>query len=245
MTTLIRITLLLFLFLFMASCHFGFNNREVSGNGNVEERNLNMSDNFDAVKASEGWEVILKKGDEISASASLDSNLYEYLDVHVSGNRLIIETKDDAQIKRATSKKIYVTFTEELNELRASSAATITSESILTGERISLDVSSAGTINTEIAVRSVKTDASSAGQINIKGIAERFEGDASSAGRINASELKCEDAQTDASSAGYVGIYTSKSIHAEASSGGSVEYWGDPKEVNAPKSSSGGSVSKR
>lgn len=118
MTTLIRITLLLFLSLFMASCHFGFNNREVSGNGNVEERNLNMSDNFDAVKASEGWEVILKKGDENSVSASLDSNLYEYLDVQVSGNRLEIKTKDDAQIRRATSKKIYVTFTEELNELR-------------------------------------------------------------------------------------------------------------------------------
>ena len=245
MTTIIRITLILFLSLFLGACHFDFNNREISGNGNVEDRDLNISGSFDAVRASEGWEVILKKGNENSVSASLDSNLYEHLDVHIDGSRLKIDTEDDTQIGRATSKKIYVTFSDHLSELKASSAATITSESTLEGERLSLDVSSAGTINTEVAVRSVDTDASSAGTINVKGITERFAGDASSAGKINASGLKSENAKADVSSAGYVGIFASKSIHADASSAGNVEYWGNPESVNAQESSSGGSINKK
>ncbi len=244
MNTFIRFTLILFLSLFLASCVFDFHHNEVSGNGNIEDRNLNITENINAIKASRGWEVIIKKGAETSVTARLDSNLYEYLDVHVDGSTLKIDTNDNAQITDASSKKIYVTFTENLNELKASSASSIKSESTLVGERINLDVSSAGTISTQVNIRSVTTGASSAGNITLKGIAERFEADASSAGRINASHLKSEDAEIDASSAGYVGIFASKSIHANASSAGNIEYWGNPNEVNAPRSSSGGSISK-
>ena len=245
MTTIIKVTIGLLVSLLLTSCNFQFNQKDVSGSGNVEDRNLSISDNFDGIKASNGWEVILKKGTENSVTASLDANLYDYLDVHVEGSRLIIETLENAHITNASSKKIIVTFSENLQDLKASSAAVINAESVLEGERISLDVSSAGTINTEVAVRSIDTDASSAGTINLKGITQRFEGDASSAGNINAKNLKSEDAQTDASSAGHISIYASKSIHADASSAGNIEYWGDPKEVNAPESTSGGSVVKK
>ena len=255
MTKVIKISMCLFLSIFLTSCQWNikvkdvkensFSSIKIIGKGNIENRDLSISQNFHGIKVSRGWNVVLKKGNSYGVHAQLDANLYDHLNVHVDGGRLIIETVNYNQITKASSKKIIVTYNQNFTDLNASSAATINAEEALEGEKIHFYVSSSATITAPVAIRSISSEATTSGTINLKGITQHFEGDTSSSGDINASNLKSEDAQTDASSAGHISIYASKSIHADASSAGNIEYWGDPKEVNAPESTSGGSVVKK
>lgn len=242
MINLIKSLLVLSLSLLLGSCHFSMN--QVDGNGNVTERDLAINGDFNEIKASNGWDVQLKKGTTPGVRAKIDENLYEYLDVHIDGNRLEIEMKDNYNLGNTSSRMIYVTYTNPIERIKASSAASINSEDVIEGEHIDLDVSSAGSISVELAVREVTADASSAGDLQIKGIAESFTGEASSAASIEAQNLKTEHSELDASSAGSIEIFASKSINAEASSGGSVDYWGNPKETRDSESS-GGSVDRK
>jgi hypothetical protein len=242
MTTLIKILATTFLALLLTSCNFEFH--QVNGNGNVVEKNLNINEDFTTLKASNGWEVSLKKGTQPGVTARIDENLYEYLDVKVEGNTLKVAMKDNYNVGKATSRKIIVTYSGTLDKLKASSASEITAEGILESENMAFDASSAGSIIAKIEVRKVETDASSAGDLKLSGLAQTFNGSASSAATIDAKELKTEQATADVSSAGTIDLYASKTLDADASSGGSVNYWGAPREVRDSESS-GGSINRK
>ncbi len=243
MTTIFKILITAFCAFMFTSCNFDFNLGQVRGNGNVVEENLNISGEFRDIEASSGWDVILKKGDDFSVTAEMDENLLEILDVHVSGNTLEIETKGHDNIGFATSKKVYVTYKDNLENISASSGASVDAVNILEGERMQFDVSSGGSINVEAMVRNIKTEVSSGGNIRIAGGAESFEASVSSGGTIDAKDLKSEDCVAEASSGGNIKVWAGNSINAEASSGGSINYWGNPKIAHTPKSMSG-SISK-
>lgn len=242
MTTLIRILATTLLALLLSACHFEFH--QVDGNGNVVEKELEIDQDFTEIAVKNGWEVTLKKGTEPRANAAIDENLYEYLDVHVDGKTLVVEMIDNYNVGTATSQKIEVIYTQNLEKLKASSAGEITTEDTLMGEDMLFDVSSAGRISAKIEVRNVSLDASSAGNIDLSGLAQTFDGEASSAANVDAQDLKTETATADVSSAGSIKIFASKKIEAEASSGGSVSYWGNPAEIRDSESS-GGSVNKK
>lgn len=244
MSSLIKIIISLLAALLFTSCAIDFNMGQIRGNGNVVEENLNISENFDRIHAANGWEVILEKGDDISVRLEADENLAEAAEIYVKNNTLKIYCENN--IGRATSKKVYVTYIDNLSEIKASSGADLRSNQTLKGERLDIDVSSGGYIKTDAVVRNIDTDVSSGGSVKLSGSTESLKVDVSSGGTINAQDLRAKYADASASSGGAIDIYVTDRLKARASSGGDIDYWGNPKEVDKPKKSmSGGSVSSK
>ena len=244
MTSLIKIILSLLTALLVTSCAFDVNFGQMRGNGNVITENLQITDNFNEVSAGNGWEVILEKGSEISVIVEADENLVDAAEIYVKNNTLKIYC--ERNISNATSKKVFVTYVGDLTAINASSGASLTTEQVLKGDKLSLNVSSGGNIRTEAIVRNIDTDVSSGGKINITGSTESLDADVSSGGVIYANKLKAKYAVANASSGGTIDLYVADRLQARASSGGDIDYWGDPKEVDKPKKSiSGGSVTSK
>lgn len=244
MSSLIKIIISLLAALLFTSCAIDFNMGQIRGNGNVVEENLNISENFDRIHAANGWEVILEKGDDISVRLEADENLAEAAEIYVKNNTLKIYCENN--IGRATSKKVYVTYIDNLSEIKASSGADLRSSQTLKGERLDIDVSSGGYIKTDAVVRNIDTDVSSGGSVKLSGSTESLKVDVSSGGTINAQDLRAKYADASASSGGAIDIYVTDRLKARASSGGDIDYWGNPEEVDKPKKSmSGGSVSSK
>jgi hypothetical protein len=241
MTTLIKFIIGLLGALLMSSCSLNLSFGQINGNGNVQTENFNISQDFDRVAAGNGWDVILEKGDAYAVIVEADENLIDAADIYVKNGTLKIYCEDN--IRKASSKKVYVTYVDQLDRISASSGAYITSKQVLEGEQLDLDVSSGGSIKTTAVVRSIDTDVSSGGSINIAGSTETLAADASSGGTLKAKELKAKFANAQASSGGAIDIMVTNKLTARASSGGDIDYWGSPKEVDKPKRSvSGGSV---
>ncbi|HBO28679.1 MAG: head GIN domain-containing protein [Bacteroidota bacterium] len=244
MTTLIKLFISGFAALMLTSCNFNLQMGQIEGNGNVVTQDLNLTQDFTRVHSSNGWDVVLEKGSSYKVVAEVDDNLLEYLDVHYEGSTLRIESTDNSNIGNASSRLIHVTYVQPLEAIKASSASNITAAEVLTGDKINLDVSSAATVKLGLDIRDVEADASSAGTLSLNGQAQRLDFDASSAATINAKDLKAEFCNAEASSAGSIRTYVSKEITTNASSGGDIDYWGEPQQV-AVNESSGGSVSKK
>lgn len=241
MTTIIKFIIGLLGALLMTSCAFDISFGQISGNGNVITENMNISEDFDRVSAGNGWDVILEKGDTYSVIVEADENILEAANIYVKNGTLKVYCENN--IRRASSKKVLVTYVDNLQGISASSGADISSKQVLEGETLDLDVSSGGSIETTAVVRNIDTDVSSGGNISIAGSTESLIADVSSGGTIRAKELKAKFADAEASSGGAIDILVTDKLRARASSGGDIDYWGNPKEVDKPKKSmSGGSV---
>lgn len=195
---------------------------------------------FRGIKAAEGIDVYLKKGDKEALRVEVTGVDLKNVLTEVSGSYLKIHMEDGNY--RNKTVKVYVTYVE-VDKLSASSAANIFSESIIKTKSLSVSASSAGTVDVQVDVDSFEASASSAGDVQVKGTAKSVDITASSAGEVDAYELEADNVSVGVSSAGSAKVHAIKSIEARASSGGSVRYRGNPDRSNT-HSSSGGSVKK-
>ena len=203
----------------------------------VEEREVSS---FDALVAAEGIDVYLRPGTR--ESVRVEARGIDIRDVltQVSGGRLKIHLDDGRH--RNHSVKVFVEFVK-IEDISASSAATVISEGTIRGKRLDLGVSSAADIELDIEVEEVEASASSAGDIDLSGKADFIDASASSAGGIDAYDLEAKKVRARASSGGGVKVFATEEIDARASSGGSVRYRGNPSRSQTD-SGSGGSVRK-
>ena len=203
-----------------------------------EERNVGA---FTGIKVSEGIDVYLKKGDREGVRVEADGTRLDNVLTEVSGSYLKIHLRS-GNIRGKVNVRVYVSYVN-LNKLYASSAGNIFADGVLRTDGLVLQCSSAGNIEIEVDARSIEASASSAGQIELRGRAKSFEGDVSSAGQINAYELDSDEAEARASSAGQIRLSVKSELNADASSGGSIRFRGNPSR-SMTNSSSGGSVKK-
>lgn len=203
----------------------------------TETRNVGA---FTGVKAAEGIDVYLKKGDKESVRVEVTGTDPSNIITEISGSYLKIHMKDGRY--RSVDAKVYVTYVQ-LDKLSASSAGSIYSDGPLKANSMEISASSAGSIEVSIDAISAEVSASSAGDVELKGNAGSISVDASSAGEIDAYDLEAERVEAEASSGGSVKVNVTQNLNAHASSGGSIRYRGNP-DKSITNSSSGGSVKK-
>jgi PBP1b-binding outer membrane lipoprotein LpoB len=214
--------------------------KNVRGNGFVttEKRNLTS---FNGVKSSMGLEVIIKEGNSNTINIEADENLHEFISTEVEDDILII--KSFQPISRATSKKIII-FNNQLNYIKTSSGSNLTSDSSIVNEEISVEATSGSHIDINVEATSTETRATSGAVIKIEGLTKNHASSATSGSNINAYLLKNKNTLVKASSGAEINIYASNKLEAKATSGGDIDYKGEPKKLTI-NSSSGGKINKK
>jgi len=195
---------------------------------------------FRGVKAGEGIDVYLKKGDSETLRLEVTGTSPTNVITEISGSYLKIHMKEGNFRNRTV--KVYVTYVA-VDKLAVSSAANIYAEGTIKEENMEISASSAGSIEVTIETTRVEVSASSAGEIDLKGKTGFLRAESSSAGEIDAYDIEAESVTAEASSGAEVKVNVTKELDAHASSGGSVRYRGNPTK-STTNSSSGGSVKK-
>lgn len=234
--TLLKFTMLV---LFLGAT-FTSHAKTVKGNGNVTKEERKVA-SFDAIKASAGINVYLFQGDEEKVVVETDENLQECLIVEVDGN--VLKCYIDCSIRNSKKMNVYVNF-DDLKAIEATSGSDIYGETIIKANTLELDASSGADIKVEVETISLNCDVSSGADITVHGTSDSFEGDASSGADIKARKLTTKKAKASSSSAGDISITVLEEINADASSGGDVNFYGNPDKVYVDESS-GGDVNQR
>jgi hypothetical protein len=204
----------------------------------TEQRNVGS---FTGVKVAEGIDVYLKKGSKEAVKVEVTGTKPENIITEVSGSYLKVHMAS-GNFRGRIQAKVYVTYVS-LEKLSASSAGNIFSEDNIKAEDMEIQCSSAGNIEVTLDCETVEVSASSAGQVELQGKARSLNAEASSAGQIDAYDLEAQQVEAEASSGASLKVNVQSNLTANASSGGSIRYRGNPGK-SITNSTSGGSVKK-
>lgn len=232
---------MLILALGSTSCIVGGWDNSISGNGNVEEENRDIS-GFTGVLVSSGIDVILSEGQDFEVRVVADENLLEVIETTLNGRVLEVGT-DRMNIRNAKSKKVYVTL-PELSSLKISSAGDCIGKDVFHCDHLELGISSAGDLELEVEAQRIDLNISSSGDAKLAGSADEFYASLSSAGDLHAFDLVAGKVKVDVSSAGDARVFATEEISMSASSAGNIHYKGDARVLRSSKSSAGDIVKK-
>jgi len=239
MKTALKILLVCLSFLILTnSCYSGEGESERYGKPAHEIRDVH---NYYGIKASSGIEVILTMGNSERVEIQAGDQIIQKVYTEVHNGVLEIGIKFGSWHNTShESIKAYVSATQ-ISSLNTSSAANISSTNTIKGKNLKLDASSGSTIKIDLQEEAVQAETSSGANMILTGTTQNSNLEAASGSSIKSSELVSEYAKASASSGAEIHLLAKKSLVGEASSGGSVNYRGNPAQVEKNKSS-GGSV---
>ncbi|MBA3069838.1 MAG: hypothetical protein FP825_15310 [Hyphomonas sp.] len=187
---------------------------------------------LEAVRVSQSSRFTSDNIDADDFSASASSSAYVKL-AGVSGNTGL-SASSSGELKAADLQARTL-------RISASSSGEATGTVTGTGETV-VDASSSGEATVvSKAAATFTVDVSSGGSAELSGACNSADLSASSGASIEADALRCESVTAGASSGGDIEAYATGPASGRASSGGSVEFAGNPSEQDSSESS-GGSV---
>lgn len=221
-------------------CIFSLN---VSGQNSTQER---RPGSFSGINVCCGIEVNIT--DNRSSGIKLEGNpeVLDAVKTEVKNGVLNI-TFDNNKRRKLNDKNIKVKVDVPVynyNKLEASSGGFIKGQTELSCKKIKLGASSGGQISVKLNSDEIACSVSSGAGVTVSGNSLSATLSASSGGSINMSKMEAGKVSASASSAGGITVCAKDEIKANASSGGSINYYGNPV-VNSVSSSSGGSINKK
>jgi hypothetical protein len=216
----------------LAGCSF-VSGPSITGSGNLVTKQYPFT-NFTGVSAGSVFDVTVKQGTAPGVSVTLDDNLVEYLDVSTSGDRLNLHLKSNTNVRNATLKAV-VTLAE-LTSLDLSGASKGRVEGCRSAKALEIDLSGASHLEGDLESGDMHLGLSGASHANLRGSAGNLRLNVSGASHADLEQLQIKDANVDADGASHATVRPSGKLQARASGASSVQYAGQPANVDSQTS---------
>jgi len=242
MRTLVKITVLISIYLallFTTTSCFVDGVIGIKGNRKVVSEERSIRSDFDVINVQQGINLYVTQGKPTDIRVEADENILDLLITEVKNNELNIYFEKN--VHQAKARNVYLT-TENISKIKASSGSSVKSENTIQATSLNLDSSSGSSIKIHANANEITSESSSGSTITIMGKSQTLSANASSGSSINAQELKTVNAKTATSSGASIDVFVTGKLTAKASSGGDIDYEGNPSEVDK-ETSAGGSVS--
>ncbi len=240
MTTLAKVIISTVLGLLMMSCNFDMN-FGVNGNGNVTTTERSLDGSFSAIKVSRGLDVYITQTNTESVSVEADENLQDIIMVEIEGDVLNIYAEEN--IGTSKSKKIMVSL-DDLTKISTTSGSDVFSTNTINTNTIEIKTTSGSDLELDINAENIDCSSTSGSHVKLSGKTNKLYASATSGSDISAQDLSAVSCQVKATSGANITVNTSEELIAKASSGGDINYYGNPKKVETSDNVSG-SIRKR
>ena len=193
---------------------------------------------FDGVDASGPVQVFLTGGDREALTVTVQGIELERIRTEVSGNKL--EVKPDTGVFTSGSPdiRVEVTYTK-IRELSAGSGAKLVTGTVLTGDKIEVNVSGGSSAEIKVDVNTLASTVVSGGELSVSGKAKNHELTVNTTGKLSGFELLCENAFVKIGSGGFAEVYASELVEGTVKSAGGLRFKGEPKKERIETSTGG------
>ncbi len=220
-------------------------NHCVEGNGRQSTETRTLPE-FDRIQVNGDFNVLVDTGSAYTAVVEADENLQDRIITHVSGGRLVIESKSDDCLNPSDPIEITVTvpivtsvelygsgyiFCNDLDvedlTVRLSGSGQIECTKI---EAISVvfHLEGSGNIDCAVDVEDLSSTIEGSGDINIDGSALNSELEVTGSGRQRAGELNTDVCKATISGSGIIDTNVNNSLDVTIIGSGTVNYVGNP-----------------
>jgi len=236
MKKLITLSLVLFA---STQIHAQWWGKSVKGNGELETITRNVGD-YDEISVAGFFDVTLVAGNEGELTIEGESNLLQYIETEVDGDRLTIKVKNKQNLKTSWGKdiKIRVPF-RDLNQVSLSGSGEIMSTDVIKANNFRVSVSGSGDINLVVEASSTESRVTGSGDLVLRGSTRDHETSVTGSGDLEAGRFKADNVDAKVTGSGDIRVSCDKSIRARVTGSGDIEYVGNPTKQDTKVSGSG------
>ncbi|ANH61515.1 head GIN domain-containing protein [Dokdonia donghaensis] len=236
MKKLITLSLVLFA---STQIHAQWWGKSVKGNGELETITRNVGD-YNEISVAGFFDVTLVAGNEGELIIEGESNLLEYIETEVDGDRLTIKVKNKQNLKTSWGKdiKIRVPF-RDLNQVSLSGSGEIMSTDVIKANNFRVSVSGSGDINLVVEASSTESRVTGSGDLVLRGSTRDHETSVTGSGDLEAGRFKADNVDAKVTGSGDIRVSCDKSIRARVTGSGDIEYVGNPTKQDTKVSGSG------
>ncbi|SCY06545.1 Putative auto-transporter adhesin, head GIN domain [Nonlabens sp. Hel1_33_55] len=215
-----------------------FGNKKVNGNGDVITQNFRTS-NYDGVSMAGSMDVELISGKEGNIKVEAESNLMEYLEIEVKGNRLTIGIEDGINLNSRKGIKVYVPV-EQIDYVSLAGSGDITSDLTLKSEKMKISVAGSGDIKLRTESKNLSLAVAGSGDLKVSGRTENLDASVAGSGDISAYDLKANNVNASIAGSGDVAVFCNGGkMNASIIGSGDLRYKGKTSDIKKTVMGSG------
>jgi hypothetical protein len=213
------IPVILFVLISLYSC--------VNGKGDIVTETIGIS-GFTKIEHGTKGDVILVKDDNQFVEIIGQQNIIDILKLEVDGGKLKIKTKGGKSIGKYDQLTFYV-HAPFIEEVKVSSAGTVTGGEGITGDNFSGVVSSNGKLEiNDLDAEFVEAVVSGSGRLTLRGTATNAEFGVGSSGAIAGFELAVANNKVELRGNGIIETTTNSTLEVRLLGNGAIYYKGNP-----------------
>lgn len=190
---------------------------------------------FDEIILSGNVSALLIEGETESIEIR---NNEERLEYEIQGQTLEVKAKDLVKYNKTPTVKIIITYTK-IRTLKVRRGATAFTENPIQGDKLELRFTSGASGELEITQNTLEVGVSEGANLKLRGTTDWQEIRVATGGVLAAYKLDCNKTVAKANTGGSAKVVANVSINANANTGGSITYKGDPKKVREKDGFSG------
>lgn len=226
-----KITNSILILLFLATSLTAFANHRIT---------ILQVDPFDEISVSGNVNVYLESGNEESVEISEKDHK---ITVEVSNGVLKIKRKNPLKIKEYQGEPVDIKVTyRKLRRVRGAAGSTISNSEAITGDQLKLDFHSGAQGRILVDVDDLDLTVSEGAQLKVKGKTISQTANVSTGAVLSAHRLDSDRTYVKANTGGNANVVANELLEAKASTGGNIDYEGNPEKVKI-KDTLGGNVS--
>lgn len=215
----------------------------ITGTGVIVEKEFDYKD-FDSIEVSNAFQFEITQSSSYSIVVTTHENIVQHLDIHQSGNTLIIRLKPGSFTH--TSPKATITL-PELNKLSVSGASRGSAKGFESSHNLKMEVSGASQLEAGMIAGAAEIDISGASKLTgtlktrdtritisgasrceINGSAGTTDIEVSGASQMNSPDFQMQNTDANISGASQATISTSGTLNVEVSGASTLNYSGNP-----------------
>jgi len=190
-----------------------------------DERKLGY---FDSVFASGDVEVILSAGESARAIIHAEGMSPESVSVFIRGKTLRIQLLEGL-LRSDRRARVEISY-EQLSSIKASAGAKVYVLDTLVGSQLDFRAASGALLEATVDAGNVKAYVSEGGTLRLEGRAKTQEATAATGGQYQGLGLDCARSYAKANTGGRAELVANQFLDANANTGGTIEYKGEPEE---------------
>jgi hypothetical protein len=223
---------------FLVSCHFG-GYTGIHGDHDLVNERIDILDYEEILLRIPGNVVYQQFSDSTPyLQIHTDKNIFEVLDVTVSGNQLILTTKDHLTIHPSVLT-IY-TCSHNLKQAKIIGSGDIHLKGEVNAKNFELSITGSGDLLADsLLCENVKTRISGSGDVNLSGFGQKSDFSIAGSGNILARNFFIQKSKCQISGSGNIHVNVNETLDAHITGSGDITYTGNPSSVNSSVSGSG------
>lgn len=213
----------------MTAGHAQFwNNKKVTGNGNLTTKTI-KTPTYDHIKSVGFMDVKLIQGNEGEISVKTDENLQQWIQVKVKKNTLVLDIKDNVNIRKKKVVHITVPF-EEISGVSLVGSGDIHTEDTIKTSVFETELVGSGDIDLTIHASKVKANVTGSGDMILSGSTDELQIHVTGSGDFNGEDLISNRTDVSCTGSGDAVVVANTNLNAKVHGSGDIEYKGAPSQ---------------